>query len=118
LNPLNILSRPRKFHKQFIKRRANYDYREFGDLSAVNTYSQYGNTFVGIGRALRFWISILLIAPELRLTFGMFLQINPYFEPFATLWIFTGPIKLWETFFTREFWDGDGDTAPELTWLS
>ena len=90
-----------------------------GNLSSVTTL-QYnvGILSLGIGQALRFWLSVLLIATELRLTFGMFLQINPYFEPFATLWIFTGPIKLWETFFTREFWDGDGDTAPELTWLS
>jgi len=63
------------------------------DLSAVSTL-QYniGILSLGIGRALWFWTSILLIATELRLTFAMFLQINPYFEPFATLWTFTDPV--------------------------
>ena len=44
------------------------------DLSAVTTL-QYniGILSLGIGRALWFWTSILLIATELRLTFGMFL---------------------------------------------
>ena len=57
-----------------------------GNLSSVTTL-QYnvGILSLGIGRALWFWISVLLIATELRLTFGMFLQINTYFEPFATL---------------------------------
>ena len=63
------------------------------DLSAVTTL-QYniGILSLGIGRASWFWTSILLIATELRLTFGMFLQINQYFEPFATLWTFTDPV--------------------------
>ena len=87
------------------------------DLSAVTTL-QYniGILSLGIGRALWFWTSILLIATELRLTFGMFLQINPYFEPFATLWTFTDPVlNFGRLFYPRVLgWDN----APELTWLS
>ena len=61
-------------------------------LSAVTTL-QYNIRILSLGlRVLWFWKSILLIATELRLTFGMFLQINPYFEPFAKLWTFTDPV--------------------------
>ena len=60
-----------------------------GDLSAITRYRQYRSTFLGIFMVLDIDTSN---SDELRLTFGMFLQINPYFEPFATLWIFTNPV--------------------------
>ena len=47
---------------------------------------------LGIARACWFWSTVLLLAAELRLALGMFLQVNPYFEPFATLWTFTDPL--------------------------
>ena len=43
---------------------------------------------------------------------GMFLQINPYFEPFATLWTFTDPVL---NFFTRSL---DGIVPQQLYLLS
>ena len=62
-----------------------------GDSVTTLQYNA-GILSLGIGQALWFWLSVLLIATELRLAFGMFLQINPYFEPFATLWTFTDPV--------------------------
>lgn len=47
---------------------------------------------LGVARACWFWLTILLLSAELRLALGMFLQVNPYFEPFATLWTFTDPL--------------------------
>ena len=63
-----------------------------GDLGITTLQYNLGIFSLGIARAIWFWTSILLIATELRLTFSMFLQINPYFEPFATLWTFTDPV--------------------------
>ena len=75
-----------------------------GDLSAVTTLQYNIGIFsLGIGRALGFWSSVLLIATELRLTFGMFLQVNPYFEPFATLWTFTDPVLNFAAFLPKSY---------------
>ena len=39
-----------------------------------------------IAQATWFWTNILIICAEIRIALGMFLQLNPYYEPFATLW--------------------------------
>lgn len=43
-------------------------------------------------QATWFWTNIVIICAELRIALGMFLQLNPYYEPFATLWTFTDPV--------------------------
>lgn len=44
------------------------------------------------GQAVWFWGNILIVACETRITASMFLQLNPYYEPFASLWTFTDPV--------------------------
>lgn len=41
---------------------------------------------------LWYWIKLLIIAVEFRYVVGWFLNINPYFEPFLTLWAWTNPV--------------------------
>ena len=43
-------------------------------------------------KGLWFWNNILIIAVEIRTMLGMFLQVNPYFQPYLTLWEFTDPV--------------------------
>ena len=45
-----------------------------------------------IVQATWFWTNILIICAEIRIALGMFLQLNPYYEPFATLWTYTDPV--------------------------
>ena len=45
-----------------------------------------------IAQATWFWTNILVLGCELRIGMSMFLQLNPYYEPFATLWTFTDPV--------------------------
>ena len=81
------------------------------DISPV-TSLQYnvGILSLGVARACWFWLTILLLSAELRLALGMFLQVNPYFEPFATLWTFTDPLlNFGRMFYPRVL---GFDTAP------
>ena len=81
------------------------------DIAPV-TSLQYnvGILSLGVARACWFWLTILLLAAELRLALGMFLQVNPYFEPFATLWTFTDPLlNFGRMFYPRVL---GFDTAP------
>ena len=81
------------------------------DVSPV-TALQYnvGILSLGVARACWFWLTLLLLAAELRLALGMFLQVNPYFEPFATLWTFTDPLlNFGRMFYPRVL---GFDTAP------
>ena len=41
--------------------------------------------------SIRIFIDFLNLCIEIRYLVGWFLNINPYFEPFLTLWIFTDP---------------------------
>jgi len=43
-------------------------------------------------KGLWFCNNILIIAVEIRTMLGMFLQVNPYFQPYLTLWEFTDPV--------------------------
>ena len=81
------------------------------DVAPV-TALQYnvGILSLGVARACWFWLTLLLLAAELRLALGMFLQVNPYFEPFATLWTFTDPLlNFGRMFYPRVL---GFDTAP------
>ena len=41
---------------------------------------------------LWYWIKLLTLAVECRYIVGWFLNLNPYFEPFQTLWTWTNPV--------------------------
>ena len=38
------------------------------------------------------WLNVYIVAVEVRFLTQWFLNINPYFEPFLTLWNFTNPV--------------------------
>ena len=39
-----------------------------------------------------YWLNILIVAVEVRFLVNWFLNINPYFEPFLSLWAWTNPV--------------------------
>jgi|TARA_B110000503_G_scaffold121573_1_gene185276 uncharacterized protein YggT (Ycf19 family) len=39
-----------------------------------------------------YWLNILIVAVEIRFLVNWFLNINPYFEPFLSLWAWTNPV--------------------------
>lgn len=49
---------------------------------------------------LRNFLEIYKLAVNLRILIGWFLNINPYIQPFATLWTITNPI----IFIGRDYW--------------
>jgi len=53
---------------------------------------------------LNYFIDFVIICLELRYCISWFLNINPYFEPFLSLWAFTSPI-MWfgKSFYPRIF---------------
>jgi len=55
-------------------------------------------------RLISYFIDFLIVCVELRFCIGWFLNINPYFEPFLSLWAFTSPV-LWfgKGFYPRIF---------------
>ena len=48
--------------------------------------------FRGFFKATWFWWRVWILVAELRIMIQMFLNINPYFEPFLTLWAWTNPV--------------------------
>jgi uncharacterized protein YggT (Ycf19 family) len=59
--------------------------------------------YVSLG-LLNYFIDFVIICLELRFCISWFLNINPYFEPFLSLWAFTSPI-MWfgKGFYPRIF---------------
>jgi uncharacterized protein YggT (Ycf19 family) len=50
------------------------------------------NCVQAISLMLWIFLNLYLIAVEIRFLVQWFLNINPYFEPFLTLWAFTNPV--------------------------
>jgi uncharacterized protein YggT (Ycf19 family) len=59
--------------------------------------------YISLG-LLNYFIDFVIICLELRFCISWFLNINPYFEPFLSLWAFTSPI-MWfgKAFYPRIF---------------
>jgi uncharacterized protein YggT (Ycf19 family) len=50
------------------------------------------STVCGIAITGHVFITFLLLAVQLRFLISFFLNINPYYEPFLSLWAFTNPV--------------------------
>ena len=61
-------------------------------LNDQETQKNISIAIFAIAQATWFWTNILVLSCELRIGLSMFLQLNPYYEPFATLWTFTDPV--------------------------
>ena len=57
-----------------------------------NIFGFGGDIIQSVSFILWYWIKLLILAVEFRYVVGWFLNINPYFEPFLTLWAWTNPV--------------------------
>ena len=65
------------------------------------------NVTQGIANISWCGINLYIVAVELRFLLNWFLNINPYFEPFLSLWLWTNPVFCFgRSFYPKIFgWD-------------